>query len=237
MAEATYSTEILPYSAENAAFFDRLPAGSLEGRLAAQYALMLAMRVELEQVRESSGVDDLTGLLRRQPFEDAFAMHLREQQRIDEAISSSPDQLRRGDVEARGLALLNIDLDDFDQVNNGEGLGHEAGDEALVKTAEVLKATVREQDLVCRWGGDEILVLLNQGVDYDAALAVSRRIREGLEEIVVFGREGLMGASIGLSMYEPGMSMEDMRREGYRDMYEDKQYKAARKAGRQCRRL
>jgi diguanylate cyclase (GGDEF)-like protein len=78
------------------------------------------------------------------------------------------------------VALLIVDLDHFKRIN--DEFGHPAGDAVLRATADVLRASVRNADLVGRFGGDEFLVLLH-GADTDQALAVARRINTGITAI------------------------------------------------------
>ena len=134
--------------------------------------------------------------------------------------------MRHGDAERLGLVLINIDLDDFSEINNS--LGHPVGDEALVRVAEVIGGSVRDHDIVCRNGGDEFLVLLNEGVDLMDVYGVASRIREGLLDIQLAQQRGYVGASIGFSAFEPGMTIEDMIREADEDMYVDKDSKQHR---------
>ncbi|MDQ1661629.1 MAG: hypothetical protein QOJ68_1609, partial [Blastococcus sp.] len=72
-----------------------------------------------------------------------------------------------------GLACLFLDLDNFKVVN--DSLGHAAGDELLVEVATRLCATVRPNDLVARFGGDEFVVVC-EGVDEPAAVALAERV-------------------------------------------------------------
>jgi diguanylate cyclase (GGDEF)-like protein/PAS domain S-box-containing protein len=83
-----------------------------------------------------------------------------------------------------GLAFIFLDLDNFKVVN--DSLGHAAGDELLVEVAARLRATVRPGDLVARFGGDEFVVVC-QGVEEAAAVAMAERISERLCRPVRFG--------------------------------------------------
>ncbi|MDA8148389.1 MAG: GGDEF domain-containing protein, partial [Actinomycetota bacterium] len=84
--------------------------------------------------------DSLTGLANRSLFE----------QRLDRAL----DRIRTGSGRA---ALFLLDLDDFKGVN--DTLGHHVGDELLVALTDRLRSRTREGDTLCRFGGDEFLVL------------------------------------------------------------------------------
>ncbi|MBQ0926697.1 diguanylate cyclase [Saccharopolyspora endophytica] len=93
--------------------------------------------------------------------------------------SKAPELLR----EARQAALLLIDLDRFKQIN--DVWGHQAGDHALVRTAQIVRHAVDEDALVGRYGsygGDEFLVLLPTGSDH--AVQVAETIRSGVRAMV-----------------------------------------------------
>jgi diguanylate cyclase (GGDEF)-like protein len=91
-----------------------------------------------------------------------------------------------------------IDLDHFKQVN--DRLGHDAGDELLVRVAETLKKQLRPCDQAFRYGGDELLVVLAD-IDLHSAEAVARRIAWALQLAFVDLRaQGIaVGSSMGLS--------------------------------------
>ncbi len=95
------------------------------------------------------------------------------------------------------VAVLFIDLDGFKLVN--DSLGHEAGDELLVLTAQRLRAVGRAGDVVARLGGDEFVVA-GTFADVDAARTLAERILQAVETpLVVAGREVTVSASIGLA--------------------------------------
>lgn len=104
---------------------------------------------------------------------------------------------RRHEVEA---ALLYLDMDGFKGVN--DGLGHAAGDAALMAVADLLLANVRESDAVGRLGGDEFaLLLMNAGVDEGREKA--RRLSAALETegFVWEGSTVALGGSFGVRAY------------------------------------
>lgn len=94
-------------------------------------------------------------------------------------------------------ALIFIDLDNFKSLN--DTLGHQAGDEALVKISEIIRHCIRQSDLAARFGGDEFMILI-QSNSIEQASAVAEKIliriahfqQDFLEEDIMFG------ASIGI---------------------------------------
>ena len=113
----------------------------------------------LAETREAAFTDPLTGALNRRGFDKAFQ---REQAR----------SRRNGS----NIALVHIDLDDFKQLN--DTLGHHAGDKALVHLVSSLHKTMRPSDVLCRFGGEEFVLMLPDAALEDAAAAVSRFLDE-----------------------------------------------------------
>lgn len=105
--------------------------------------------------------DELTGLPNRRAAARA----------LDHALA----QVRRNEV---GAAVVMIDLDHFKQVN--DTLGHEAGDLALRHAARVLGGLARGSDTLCRWGGEEFLLVCSSHQPIDLAV-VGERLRSALE--------------------------------------------------------
>ncbi len=102
-------------------------------------------------------LDSLTGLPNRRDIEE----------QLNIAVSSAR---RRGSA----LAVLLIDIDHFKSVN--DSLGHQAGDAVLISTAETVRASLRLEDAVGRWGGEEFLAVLPD-TDADGAIVLAERLR------------------------------------------------------------
>ncbi len=99
------------------------------------------------------------------------------------------------------FSLLFLDLDYFKSVNDTHG--HVVGSKLLVEVSRVLKACVRDNDVVCRWGGDEYVLLL-RGTDSGGALKVAERIRRSIETHRFLAREGFrlqITTCIGIATY------------------------------------
>jgi diguanylate cyclase (GGDEF)-like protein len=133
--------------------------------------------------------------------------------------------LSLADRNPRLNAVLFVDLDDFKVVN--DSLGHEAGDDLLVQVAERLRASLRSEDTVARFGGDEFGILLEGVPAASYVTDIAERIIERLHETFVSGgRDLTITCSIGIvlaaSSREPArellrkadLAMYEAKREG-----------------------
>jgi diguanylate cyclase (GGDEF)-like protein len=104
--------------------------------------------------------------------------------------------------ESSSIAVLLVDLDDFEEVNHG--LGDEAGDRLLTIVGERLQASVRPGGFVARLCGDEFAILLEDVADRGSAVSAARRIEETLgAPIELNGSEVLVSASVGVAIGGP----------------------------------
>lgn len=149
---------------------------------ASQLALSQALD-EIKQVRDLALQDGLTGLPNRELFMD----------RLGYAIALA----RRREWN---LAVMFLDLDGFKAIN--DNFGHAAGDEVLTQTAKRLTRKLRFADTVCRYGGDEFVLML---VNPQAQANIERIANEVLAELaapIPFGEASLeIGASLGIAIY------------------------------------
>jgi diguanylate cyclase (GGDEF)-like protein len=104
--------------------------------------------------------------------------------------------------ESSSIAVLLVDLDDFEEVNHG--LGDEVGDRLLTIVGERLEASVRSGGIVARLCGDEFAVLLEDVADRGSAVSATRRVEEALSAPVELnGSEVLVSASVGIAIGDP----------------------------------
>jgi diguanylate cyclase (GGDEF)-like protein/PAS domain S-box-containing protein len=159
-----------------------------------------------EQLEHQAFHDSLTDLPNRHLFMDRLGQTLKRTKR------------RR----KRKVALLFMDLDNFKVIN--DSLGHELGDELLVAVAERLRSSLRPEDTLARFGGDEFSVLIEDVDNPEDVARVAERIVEDLREpFVIDGRELFVRASIGIALGDAHTkSSEDLLRDADIAMYRAK---------------
>ena len=108
--------------------------------------------------------------------------------------------LNRAEREGNRFAVLMFDLDDFKQIN--DEIDHEVGDLVLRHTARRLTHCVRGLDTVCRLGGDEFLVIVEDLHEFEDADIVAQRILRAFQApIVAKGQSLTVAGSLGISTY------------------------------------
>lgn len=155
---------------------------SFKTTFASQLGLSVANVRLRDALRLQSIRDPLTGLYNRRYLEE---MLQRETRRAVRAELS--------------LGLLMLDLDHFKNFN--DTYGHDAGDTVLRETAALLAKSVRAEDIVCRFGGEEFVIILPMA-DFKASHARAERIRSKLRELTVthHGQSlGMITVSVGVA--------------------------------------
>ena len=122
---------------------------------------------QLDENRELAERDALTRIANRYRLEKALQLECERAQRFRQPLS-----------------LIAMDLDDFKPIN--DRYGHAHGDAALLRVVDVLRACLREQDLLARWGGDEFVIVLPQE-SLGEALEVAARLRQAMAQIEPVG--------------------------------------------------
>jgi diguanylate cyclase (GGDEF)-like protein len=155
---------------------------SLKTTFAGQVGLSVANIRLREALRNQSIKDPLTGLYNRRYLTEMLEREIRRAVRAEQS-----------------LGVLMLDLDHFKKFN--DTYGHEAGDTVLREMAAFLSKSIRVEDVVCRFGGEEFVVILPTA-DLTAAHARAERIRSKLRERTVLHQ----GQSLGMITISEGVA-------------------------------
>jgi diguanylate cyclase (GGDEF)-like protein len=158
-----------------------------------------------QRLRERARRDPLTGLLNREAF-----------YRVLDRLVASPRHVGT-------VGVLYGDVDRFKDLN--DRLGHGAGDEVLHSVAAAFEASVRDGDVVARFGGDEFVAVCR---DLDAApdlRAIAERVEERVAEVAV--GPARLSVSVGCAVWEQGQSADDLIGAADADMYRVKRRRRA----------
>lgn len=149
--------------------------------------------------------DPLTGLKNRTIFTDIISQSIESAKKLNAHLS-----------------IMYIDIDHFKTIN--DTLGHQAGDELLKKFANRLSAAVRQEDVACRIGGDEFLVLLLNVSNRIEVEKIAKRIIDIFRKpFVVENKKVSLTVSIGISIYpEDGIAGRDLIHHADIALYEAK---------------
>jgi diguanylate cyclase (GGDEF)-like protein len=145
-----------------------------------------------ERVKSMAIRDALTGLHNYRYFKETLLYEVERSRRYNTALS-----------------LLFLDIDNFKHIN--DTLGHLHGDAILRKVSGILKDGIRLADLLCRYGGDEFVLLMSQ-TPLEQAMLLAERLRRLIAQSALHegGRGFGVTVSIGVASLQPGMSMEDL---------------------------
>jgi diguanylate cyclase (GGDEF)-like protein len=141
------------------------------------YEVKQRKKVE-EKLRVLSTTDELTGAYNRRAFNEYLGANIDRAMRYNEHLS-----------------MFLLDIDNFKKIN--DTYGHDVGDLVLKALARVVRESVRQQDIVARWGGEEFTILLPQ-TGKDAALQLAERLRKNIA-VNDFPKVGRITVSIGLA--------------------------------------
>jgi len=155
-------------------------------------------QTHIQQLMDYANVDGLTGAYNHRYFH--------------EVVERMFEENKKNNTQ---LSLIMLDLDYFKKYN--DIYGHSQGDELLKEITNVLRADLREDDLLCRYGGDEFCVILPR-TGKEKATIVADRLRESICNYDYIGKENLnnkmLTASIGVSTYNSQI-------ETYKDLIEN----------------
>ncbi len=180
--------------------------------LAAEGALALENARLHADLRALSITDALTGVYNHRHF----------QQRLQEELDRSVRNAVAG--QPRPVALIMADIDHFKRIN--DRYGHPSGDEVLRTFARLVERVLRSSDVVCRYGGEEFVIILPE-TDAAQAEAVAQRLRESVERSHFIGADGAslgpITASFGVAAHHDGLpSRSDLVRRSDEALYRAK---------------
>jgi diguanylate cyclase (GGDEF)-like protein len=153
------------------------------------------------RVKVLAHYDELTNMLNRRSFKSHLTQHINSKN-IDQEIS-----------------IIFFDIDHFKEIN--DTYGHNEGDRVLKEIAHLVKANLRKDDLVSRWGGEEFLVLLSE-VSTKDTLKIANKIRAIIRDYD-FELSCRVTCSFGVTKYKHGEGIEDFIARADKLMYEAKE--------------
>jgi diguanylate cyclase (GGDEF)-like protein len=138
------------------------------------------------RLEQMATTDKLTGAASRQVFDMIFERAVKAAER-----------------RARQLSMINIDIDHFKAIN--DTYGHQGGDVVIQTVADLIRRNIREADTLCRWGGEEFLLLLDD-CSLDDANMRAETIRQAVRDSrVQFGRDQIaVTISLGVAQHRAG---------------------------------
>lgn len=150
--------------------------------IANQIGIALENNFLYSKIRENSIRDPLMGVYNRKYFFNY----------IESKVESDPD---------KSFAIVMIDIDNFKKVN--DTYGHQFGDKVLVEIAKLLQNNIEKQDCVARYGGEEIVLYINDVDDYTKVFKRIESIREMISSnLIEYGDiKKCVTASFGISYY------------------------------------
>jgi len=167
--------------------------------LAHQTASRVGTLRAFRRTQIQASTDSLTGLMNRRTLEE---------------------HIRTLSANGRGYAFVLCDLDHFKRLNDTHG--HEAGDQALRLFADVLRSWMRDDDMPCRWGGEEFVLIL-AGCSAAQAFEAVERLRTLLAQALLAGSAPAFTASFGITDTSMSSQLDQLARMADEALYQAKE--------------
>jgi diguanylate cyclase (GGDEF)-like protein len=162
---------------------------------------------DLHQIHDS--LLDLSNRYERQNIRQRILQQNIDNQAMYDQLTSLPNRtklnemlehlIERSRYSHGAFALLALDLDNFKLIN--DTIGHEIGDELLKECAKRIYASLKDDDILARIGGDEFVIVITDDHDQDYMQIAKNVIAMLHEKFVVRGHEFVISASVGISVY------------------------------------
>lgn len=158
--------------------------------------------------------DKLTQVKTRDYFEKESKTHL-------DNLAEIHKGKRREWVGFKDISFLFFDIDYFKKVN--DTYGHAVGDEVLKEVAQTLRSSLRSEDIVARWGGEEFVAVLLGAKEKESKIK-AEEIRKKVEAMNFADPKDLkVSVSIGVAGFEEGISFEDLVKRADKALYKAKE--------------
>ncbi len=148
------------------------------------------LKQENKKLKENIRIDALTKVYNRQFMEE----YLR-------------DELSRSDRYSSHFSMLILDIDFFKKIN--DTYGHQVGDFVLKKIADIMKKTLRNSDMIFRYGGEEFLVALPE-TELKGACRAADKLRKTIEDEIFDTIQWSITVSIGVSERKDNISLDEL---------------------------
>jgi diguanylate cyclase (GGDEF)-like protein len=170
--------------------------------------------------RNNRELEKLNRFLRELSIRDGLTS-LYNHRHLHEQLHLEVERARR---YQRELSLVFIDVDHFKQYNDAHG--HQNGDHLLRSIAEILRANVRETDVVARWGGEEFVIVAPETHPAEG-VGLAEKLRRLVEEFPFPGRETMPGGrvtiSVGVAALAPGITQDTLVQRADQAVYRAKE--------------
>lgn len=155
-----------------------------------------------EKLNELAITDNLTSIYNRR-----FIDNILNQRFLDLENNSNKE-----------LSIIFIDIDDFKLIN--DVYGHLIGDKVLIEFTQKLKSTIRANDTLGRWGGEEFIIILDR-TNLKSSKSIAEKLRKAIEN-TIFSKIENLTASFGIASYEENDSVNNLIKKADYSLYQAK---------------
>lgn len=148
-----------------------------------------------KRLKHAAEIDNLTGIYNRHFFNEYSEIEIK---RVANERKYGTDT-----IQCSNFALAIIDIDNFKRIN--DTYGHLSGDKVLIQTVEIIKKALFGRDIICRYGGEEFVILFTK-TSKEGAIKASEKIRREVEQASFFFsdtvQDGRMTLNIGFASFD-----------------------------------